>query len=93
MRSGNSFPLDVPYQIGLVHGTAADFVAVVFRLPIADDESVASHRRIKTWLAQNGAGDFDDWDGLWAPPAGQLSRGLRGSLSKEYSLLDLIDKL
>jgi hypothetical protein len=93
MRRGNAFPLDVPYQIGLVHGRAADFVAVVFRLPLADDESVASHRRIKTWLAQNGAGDFDDWEGLWAPPAGQLSRGLRGSLSKEHSLLDLIDKL
>jgi hypothetical protein len=93
MRRGNAFPLDVPYQIGLVHGPAADFVAVVFRLPIADDESVASHRRIKTWLAQNGAGDFDDYDGLWAPPAGQLSRGLRLGLSKEYSLLDLIDNL
>lgn len=93
MRRGNAFPLDVPYQIGLVHGPAADFVAVVFRLPIADDESVASHRRIKTWLAQNGAGDFDDWDGLWAPPAGQLSRGLGGSLSNKYSLLDLVDKL
>jgi hypothetical protein len=93
MRRGIAFPLDVPYQIGLVHGPAADFVAVVFRLPIADDESVASHRRIKTWLAQNGAGDFDDWEGLWAPPAGQLSRGLRASFSTQYSLLDLIDTL
>jgi hypothetical protein len=91
-RAGKAFPLAAPYQVGLVHGPAADFIAVLVRLPTPNDESVALNRRIKTWFAETGAGAFDDYETLTAPLPGRLSRGLR-FLANEYSVLEIIDKL
>jgi hypothetical protein len=90
--AGEAFPLAAPYQVALVHGPAADFIAVLVRLPTPNDESVALNRRIKTWFADTGAGAFDDYETLTAPLPGRLSRGLK-FLANEYSVLEIIDKL
>ena len=92
IRGRNGFPLDAPYQVALVHGPAADFVAVLVRLPTANDESVALHRRVEAWFAQVGVGRPDDYESLSAPLPGRLSRGLR-YLASEYTVLAMIDKL
>ncbi len=92
IRAGKAFPLAAPYQVALVHGTAADFIAVLVRLPTPNDESVALNRRIKTWFAETGAGAFNDYETLTAPLPGRLSRGLK-FLANEYSVLEIIDKL
>jgi len=92
IRAGEAFPLAAPYQVALVHGPAADFIAVLVRLRTPNDESVALNRRIETWFAEAGAGAFDDYETLTAPLPGRLSRGLR-FLANEYSVLEIIDKL
>lgn len=93
MRQGKSFPLDAPHQIALVHGPAADFVAVLVRLPTKNDEGVALHRRLTAWFDEAGAGVPDDYESLNAPLPGRLSRGLKHGLGDPYSVLEVIDKL
>jgi len=92
VRRGNAFPLDAPHQIALVHGPAADFVAVLVRLPTANDEGVALHRRLEAWFAESGAGSADDYESLSAPLPGRLSRGLE-YLAGGYTVLEIINKL
>lgn len=92
-RQGHGFPLNAPHQIALVHGPAADFVAVLVRLPTEKDEGVALHRRLSAWFVDAGAGTPDDYESLNAPLPGRLSRGLRDGLPGSYSVLEIVDKL
>lgn len=90
--SGKDFPFAAPYQIALVHGRFADFIAVLVRLPTANDESVAVHRQIVAWFSDAGVGAFNDYEALTDNLPGKLSLGLK-FLPDKYTVLEIIDKV
>jgi hypothetical protein len=92
MQLSNGFPLDAPHQIALVHGPAADFVAVLVRLPTANDEGPVLHKWLVEWFASCGVGRPDDYESLVAPLPGRLSRGL-GYLSSGYRVDEIVGRL
>jgi hypothetical protein len=90
--NGKEFPLAAPYQVALVHGRFADFIAVLARLQTVDDESVSFNRQIEAWFVDAGVGAFDDYEALSDNRPGNISPGL-AYLPDKYTVLELIDKL